>query len=174
MIFKLGKLTPQIADNCFVAPSASLIGAVEMADNASVWFNCVLRADNETIKIGEGSNVQDGSVLHVDPGFPIDIGRNVTVGHKVMMHGCTIGENSLIGMNAVILNGAKIGKNCLIGANTLITEGTEIPDGQMVLGSPGKIVKALDDTTIDMMKMGAAHYVQNNRRYRDELEVVEG
>ena len=173
MIFKLGEHQPLIADNCFVAPSASLIGSVEVAAHASVWFNCVLRGDNDAIKIGEGANIQDGSVLHVDPGYPITVGRNVTIGHKVMMHGCTIGENSLIGMNAVVLNGAKIGKNCLIGANTLITEHTEIPDGQLVMGSPGKVVKALDQATIDMIKAGATHYIDNNKRYREELQLVD-
>ena len=170
MIYKLGDKQPRILDSCFVAPSADLIGAVELAENASVWFNCVLRADNEPIRIGENSNVQDGSILHVDPGYPINIGPNVTVGHKVMLHGCTIGENTLIGMNAVVLNGAKIGKNCIIGANALVTENMEVPDGQMVLGSPGKIVKELDQATAAMIRMGADHYVANNQLYRDNLE----
>ncbi|NND82110.1 MAG: gamma carbonic anhydrase family protein [Gammaproteobacteria bacterium] len=170
MRFQLDEFIPEIDETCFIAPSAALIGQVSLAEQASVWFNCVLRADNEPITIGRGSNVQDGSVLHVDPGFPINIGPNVTVGHKVMLHGCSIGEGSLIGMNAVVLNGAKIGRNCLIGANCLITEGTEIPDGQMVLGSPGKIVKALDEATIAMMQVGTAHYVENTKRYRDGLK----
>lgn len=172
MLFKLGDCQPEIADSCFVAPSASLIGAVELAEHASVWFNCVLRADNEPIIIGEGSNIQDGSVLHVDPGCPITIGRNVTVGHKVMLHGCSVGDNTLIGMNAVVLNGASIGSNCLIGANTLVTENTEIPDGQMFLGSPGKIIKTLDQAAIEMMKAGAEHYIANTQRYREHLKLL--
>ncbi len=173
MIFALGDQTPQIAESCFIAPSASLIGSVKLAADASVWFNCVLRGDNDSITIGEGSNIQDGSVLHVDPGCPINIGRNVTVGHKVMLHGCSIGDNSLIGMNAVVLNGARIGKNCLIGANTLITENTEIPDGQLVLGSPGNIVKALNQANIELIKASAEHYVENARRYREKLKLLD-
>lgn len=172
MIYTLGEHSPTIADSCFVAPSADLIGQVILHDNASVWFNCVLRADNTTITIGENSNIQDGSVLHVDPGFPLTIANNVTIGHKVMLHGCTIGANSLIGMNAVVLNGAKIGKNCVIGANALVTENMEIPDGQMALGSPAKIVKALDDKTINMLKAGANHYVENGQRYSSELKAL--
>ena len=171
MIYSLEDRQPEIDDSCFVAESADLIGSVVMHENASVWFNCVLRADNEPIVVGKNSNVQDGSVLHVDPHFPIEIGDNVTVGHKVMLHGCTIGDGSLIGINAVILNGAKIGKNCLIGANALITEGTEIPDGSMVLGAPGKVVKQLDDKAIAMIHHGAQHYVVNGARYARELKV---
>lgn len=173
MLFKLDDQQPTIADHCFVAPSASLIGAVELAEHASVWFNCVLRADNEPIRIGENSNVQDGSVLHVDPGYPIDIAANVTIGHKVMLHGCRIGENTLIGMNAVVLNGAIIGKNCLIGANALVTENMEIPDGSMVLGSPAKVVRELDAATQAKLAMGAEHYVENGRRYLAGLTLVE-
>ena len=169
MIFKLDDAQPEIADTCFVAPSASLIGAVKMAANASVWFNCVLRADNEPIVIGENSNVQDGSVLHVDPGYPIEIAANVTIGHKVMLHGCQIGEGTLIGMNAVVLNGARIGKNCLIGANALVTENMEIPDGSMVLGSPAKVVKTLDEKLQARLAEGAKHYVDNGARYRKVL-----
>lgn len=169
MKYTLGEKVPDIDDSCFVAPSADLIGEVRMAANASVWFNCVLRADNEPIVIGQNSNVQDGSVLHVDPGCPISIAANVTVGHKVMLHGCSIGENTLIGMNAVVLNNAKIGKNCIIGANALVTENMEIADGSMVLGSPAKVVKALSDEHIEMLKLGAQHYVQNSARYRELL-----
>ena len=172
MIYKLGAKTPFIDDSCFVAPSADLIGSVIMHANASVWFNCVLRADNEPITIGENSNVQDGSVLHVDTGYPIDISANVTVGHKVMLHGCSIGENTLIGLNAVVLNGAKIGKNCLIGANALVTENMEIPDGSMVLGSPAKVVKELDEKSQRMLKMGAQHYTQNSTCYKEQLEIL--
>jgi len=173
MKYALDDKHPKIHGSCFIAPSADLIGSVEMAENASIWFNCVLRADNEPIVVGENSNIQDGSILHVDPGYPINIGKNVTVGHKVMLHGCTIGDNTLIGMNAVVLNGAKIGENCLIGANALVTENMQIDDGQMVLGSPAKVVKALDDKTIAMLKMGADHYVQNRGYYADKLEQLD-
>ena len=172
MNYKLGDNQPAIDESCFIAPSADLIGSVVMKPNASVWFNCVLRADNEPITIGENSNVQDGSILHVDPGFPIDIAANVTIGHKVMLHGCYIGENTLVGMNSVILNGAKIGKNCLIGANSLVTENTEIPDGSMVLGSPAKVVKQLDEKAQAMLKMGAEHYTKNSARYKETLEII--
>jgi carbonic anhydrase/acetyltransferase-like protein (isoleucine patch superfamily) len=172
MIYKLGDKSPDIHSSCFVAPSADLIGSVVMHSNASVWFNCVLRADNEPIIIGENSNVQDGSILHVDENFPINIDANVTIGHKVMLHGCSIGEGSLIGMNAVVMNGAKIGKNCLIGANALVTEGMQIADGSMVLGSPAKVVKELDQKTQAMIKMGAVHYTRNSILYLAELEEI--
>lgn len=172
MIYKLGDKSPEIHPSCFVAPSADLIGLVVLHSNASVWFNCVLRADNEPITIGENSNVQDGSILHVDKDFPINIAANVTIGHKVMLHGCRIGEGSLIGMNAVIMNGANIGKNCLIGANALVTEGMQIADGSMVLGSPAKVVKALDQNTQVMLTKGAAHYVKNSVLYLAELEEI--
>ncbi len=171
--FQLGNKVPQIDESCFVAPSADLIGQVIMNANSSVWFNCVLRADNEPINIGENSNVQDGSVLHVDPGCPIHIASNVTVGHKVMLHGCDIGENTLIGMNAVVLNGAKIGKNCVVGANALVTEGMVIPDGSMVLGSPAKVVKELSEKHIAMLKQGAEHYVKNSERYLTDLKPID-
>jgi carbonic anhydrase/acetyltransferase-like protein (isoleucine patch superfamily) len=172
MKYALGEYTPSIDDSCFVAPSADLIGQVVMHANSSVWFNCVLRADNEPITVGENSNIQDGSILHVDPGYPINISNDVTVGHKVMLHGCTIGEGTLIGMNAVVLNGAKIGKHCLIGANALVTENMEIPDGSMVLGSPAKIVKELNEKTQKMLQKGANHYVENSIRYRAELKDI--
>ncbi len=173
MKYSLGDKTPSVDSSCFVAPSADLIGDVQMAANSSVWFNCVLRADNEPIIIGENSNVQDGSVLHVDPGCPIRIAANVTVGHKVMLHGCSVGENSLIGMNAVVLNNAKIGKNCVIGANALVTENMEIPDGSMVLGSPAKVVKELSDEQVERLKHGAAHYVKNSKKYNELLSLID-
>jgi carbonic anhydrase/acetyltransferase-like protein (isoleucine patch superfamily) len=172
MIYKLGDKVPEIHTSCFVAPSADVIGSVVMHKKSSVWFNCVLRADNEPITIGENSNIQDGSILHVDDNYPINIEANVTVGHKVMLHGCAIGEGTLIGMNAVILNGAQIGKNCLIGANALVTENMVIPDGSMVLGSPAKVVKELDEKTQTMLKMGAAHYTENSALYLAELEEI--
>lgn len=173
MKYKLEDKTPDIHASCFVAKSADLIGNVTMKENASVWFNVVIRADNENVTIGENSNVQDGSVLHVDPGFPLHIDKNVTVGHKVMLHGCHIGENSLIGINAVVLNGAKIGKNCIVGANALVTEGTEIPDGHMALGSPAKVVKRLDENVIAQLKQGADYYVANGKRYKSSITVLD-
>ena len=174
MIYKLGeKQVTYKGTPAFIAPNATLIGSIELHENTSVWFNVVIRADNDQVTIGEASNIQDGSVLHIDPGYPLTIGKNVTVGHKVMLHGCAIGDNSLIGINAIVLNGAKIGKNCLIGANTLIPERMEIPDGSMVVGSPGKVKRALTDQEIKMLSLGAAHYVQNGQRYQNEL-VSEG
>jgi carbonic anhydrase/acetyltransferase-like protein (isoleucine patch superfamily) len=153
----------------FIAPNATVIGSVEIHQDASIWFNVVIRADNDRVIIGEQSNIQDGAVLHIDPGYPLTIGKGVTIGHKAMLHGCTIGDNSLIGINAVVLNGAKIGKNCLIGANALIPERMEIPDGSMVLGSPGKIKRALSEQEIKMLSLSAAHYVEQAQRYTDEL-----
>lgn len=173
MKYKLNQLTPEVHESCFIAPSAAVIGNVKMAEGSSVWFNCVLRADNDCINIGENSNVQDGSVLHVDPGFPLNIKSNVIVGHKVMLHGCTIGNNTLIGMNAVVLNGATIGDNCIIGANALVTEGTDIPAGSMALGSPAKVVKQLDENTIKMLAGGAQHYVENSAYFKQHLEAVD-
>jgi carbonic anhydrase/acetyltransferase-like protein (isoleucine patch superfamily) len=150
----------------WIAPNATVIGSVVLEVNASVWFNCVVRADNDTITIGENSQLQDGCVVHVDAGFPVTIGRDVSVGHMVMLHGCTIGDGSLIGIKSVILNGAKVGRNCLIGANTLIAEGKEIPDGSLVIGSPGRVVRPLTDEEIRTIRSFADHYVQKFRRYR--------
>ena len=172
MLYQLGKLTPNIPKSCFIAPNACVIGDVELGDNASVWFNVVIRADTAPIKIEKNSNIQDGCILHVDEGFPMVIAQNVTIGHKVMLHGCSIDEGSLIGMNAVVLNGAKIGKNCLVGANALVTENMIVPDGSLVLGSPAKVIKQLDDKTQAMIAEGAAHYVQNNLRYKKELKQI--
>ena len=172
MIYKLDGYEPSIDESCFVAPSADLIGKVTLKANASVWFNCVLRADNEPISIGENANIQDGSILHVDSGFPLTIAANVTIAHKVMLHGCTIGDNTLVGMNAVVLNGANIGKNCLIGANSLVTENMQVPDGHLVLGSPAKVIKALDESTQEMFTQSAMHYVENGQRYLKDLVEV--
>lgn len=156
-------------DNHFVAPTAVVIGSVILEQDASVWFNCVIRGDNDPITIGEGTNVQDGSVLHTDTGIPLTLGRHITVGHKVMLHGCEVGDNTLIGINSVVLNRVKIGKNCIIGANTLIPEGKEIPDNSMVLGSPGKVVKPVTDAQVQMIKMSALHYIENFKRYQASL-----
>jgi carbonic anhydrase/acetyltransferase-like protein (isoleucine patch superfamily) len=153
----------------FVAPNATLIGSVILHEHSSVWFNVVIRGDNDPIVIGPESNIQDGSVLHTDEGVPLTVGRGVTVGHKVMLHGCTIGDYSLIGINAVVLNRARIGANCIIGANTLITEGKEIPDGSMVMGSPGKVIRQLTDVERSRLMASAAGYVVNARRFLNGL-----
>ncbi len=174
VIYRLGeRQISYMGTPAFIAPNATLIGSIELHENTSIWFNVVIRADNDQVVIGEASNIQDGSVLHIDPGYPLTIGKHVTVGHKVMLHGCTIGDNSLIGINAVVLNGAKIGKNCLIGANTLIPEKMEVPDGSMVIGSPGKVKRALSEREIKMLELGAVHYVQNAQRYQDDLKLSE-
>lgn len=169
MIYEIDDQRVHAEGDHFVADTAVLIGNVLLRANASVWFNAVIRGDNELITIGENSNVQDGSVLHTDPGFPLTIGSGVTVGHKAMLHGCTIGDNSLVGINAVVLNGAKIGRNCLIGANALVTEGKEIPDNSMVLGSPGKVVRELTPEQIEGLRRSARHYVENARRFKSGL-----
>lgn len=170
MLYKLGDKQVQQHESAFVAPGCHLIGDVVLEEKSSVWFNSVLRGDNERITIGTESNVQDGSILHTDMGYPLTIGRGVTIGHKVMLHGCTIGDFSLIGINAVILNGAKIGKHCVIGANALITEGKEIPDYSVVMGSPGKVVKTVPEAQQAMLAASAAHYVENAQRYLRELQ----
>jgi len=154
----------------WIAPNATVIGNVILDNNASIWWNCVLRGDSDTITIGENSQVQDGSVLHADPGFPLTLEKNVSVGHMAMLHGCTIGEGSLVGIGAVILNGAKIGKNCLIGARAFIGEGKEIPDGSMVLGMPGKVVRQLSAEEIARINRIAGHYVENFKRFRSGLK----
>ena len=146
-----------------------MIGNVRLQARASVWFGAVLRGDNELIDIGEDSNVQDGTVMHTDMGSPLTLGKGVTVGHNAMLHGCTVGDYSLVGINAVILNGARIGKHCIIGANALIPEGKEIPDGSLVMGSPGKVVRELSEQQMRMIEAGAAHYVHNAQRYAREL-----
>lgn len=174
MIYRLGEKQVEIrGEDYFIADNATVIGSVILENNASVWFNCVIRGDNDPITIGEGSNVQDGSVLHTDAGIPLNIGRNVTVGHKVMLHGCEIGDNSLIGINAVILNRAKIGRNCIIGANSLIPEGKVIPDNSLVMGSPGKVVKELNEQQVAMLQMSALHYVENFKRYKRDFQIDE-
>lgn len=166
MFYQLKDRMPELdGDGQFVAENATVIGRVRLMEKSSVWFNAVIRGDNELITIGPETNIQDGSVLHTDPGMPLTLGRGVTVGHKVMLHGCEIGDYSLIGINAVVLNGAKIGKHCLIGANALIPEGMEVPDGSMVVGSPGKIKRELNDNQKKMLEMSAQHYVENAARY---------
>ncbi len=169
-VYQLGDIVPQMHESAWVAPSASIIGNVHLAENSSVWFGAVLRGDNEPIKVGARSNVQDNSILHTDPGCPLDIGEGVIIGHRVMLHGCTIGDNSLIGIGATVLNGAKIGKNCLIGAHALITENKEIPDNSMVIGAPGKIIKTLNESQIAMLRLNAEVYVKNAERFEQDLK----
>jgi len=170
MLYRLGATSPETADpRHWVAPNAVLIGKVRLERDASVWFGAVLRGDNELITVGEGSNVQDGCVLHTDPGYPLVIGPHVTVGHMAMLHGCEIGEGSLIGIGAVILNGAKIGRNCLIGAKALIAENKVMPDNSLVMGMPGKVVGEVRSEQAERMRAGAARYVQNWQRYVAEL-----
>lgn len=171
MKYRLGQSQVEAHAESWVAPNATLVGKVKLEPGASVWFNAVLRGDNELIHIGENSNVQDGTVMHTDMGFPLAIGKGVTIGHNAMLHGCSVGDYSLIGINAVVLNGAKIGKYCIIGANSLIGEGKEIPDGSLVMGSPGKVVRELSEAQKKMLEASAAHYVHNAQRYaRDLLE----
>lgn len=169
-IYSIGEITPSLAPTAWVAPGAHVLGRVILHEGASVWFGAVLRGDNEPIVIGEGSNVQEGSVLHTDIGFPMTLGRGVTVGHQAMLHGCTVGDGSLIGIGAVILNGAQIGKGCLIGAGALIPERKVIPDGSLVVGSPGKVIRELDDAAQAGLQVNAQHYVANWRRYAAEMK----
>ena len=167
MIIDLGDKKLKTADdNFWIAPNASVIGEVNLERDASIWFNAILRADNEPITIGEGSNVQDGAIIHTDPGYACNIGKKVTVGHMAMLHGCSIGDGSLIGIGSVVLNGAKIGKNCIIGSKALVTEGMEVPDGSMVLGIPGKIKKTLTEEEQSIVPLGADHYIDNYKKYK--------
>ena len=167
MIINLGDKKLKTADdNFWIAPNASVIGEVNLERDASIWFNAILRADNEPITIGEGSNVQDGAIIHTDPGYACNIGKKVTVGHMAMLHGCSIGDGSLIGIGSVVLNGAKIGKNCIIGSKALVTEGMDVPDGSMVLGIPGKIKKTLTEEEQSFVPLGADHYIDNYKKYK--------
>ena len=172
--YNLGDVTPELPSEgeYWIAPTAAIIGRVILKKNASVWFGATLRGDNDPITVGENSNVQDNSVCHTDHGSPLVIGDNVTVGHMVMLHGCTIGDNSLVGIGSIVLNGARIGKNCLIGANCLITEGKEIPDNSLVMGAPGKVVREVSEDQARMLQAGALHYVENWKRFRRELRGV--
>lgn len=168
-IYQLDGIQPTLHPSAWVADSASVIGRVHLAENASVWFGVVIRGDTESITVGAGTNIQDGSVLHADVGQPLIIGAQVTVGHQVMLHGCTIGDASLIGIQAVVLNGAKIGNHCLVGAGALVTEGKTFADGSLILGSPAKAVRLLTEAEIQALKTNAGHYVQNAARYRAGL-----
>src|SRR6056297_35905 len=171
-LYSLADKAPQIAEDTWVAPDANLIGDVVLEEGASVWFCATLRGDNERITVGRGSNVQENTVMHTDMGYPLTIGADCTIGHKAMLHGCTIGEGSLIGMGATVLNGARIGAGCLIGAGALVPEGREIPDGSLVMGMPGKVVRALDESARAGLLASAAHYQERMRRFRDSLTPV--
>ena len=168
-VYEVDGMTPQVDATAWIADSAQVMGNVTIGPDASVWFGCVLRGDTESMSIGEGSNIQDLTVMHADLGLPLTIGNHVTVGHKVMLHGCTIGDESLIGIGAVVLNGARIGKNCLVGAGALVTEGKEFADGSMILGSPARVVRQLTPEQIEGLRASAQHYVLNARRFRDGL-----
>lgn len=169
-IYQLDDLVPQIHETAWVADSAEVIGRVEVAEDASIWFGTVVRGDSDLIRIGRGSNIQDNSVLHADAGQPLLIGEDVTVGHQVMLHGCTIGDGALIGIQAVVLNGARIGRGCVVGAGSVVTEGKEFPDGWLILGAPAKAVRQLTPEQIALFQAGARHYVRNARRFRQGLK----
>ena len=172
-LYQLGDDAPQCHPTAWVAENATVIGRVELQEGASVWYGAVIRGDNDLITVGRHSNIQDGSVLHTDHGVPLTIGEGVTVGHQVMMHGCTIGDFSLVGIQSVILNGAKIGKHCIVGACALVTEGKEFPDGSLIIGSPAKVARPLTPEEIQRLKGSAAHYVDNAQRHRTQLRRVD-
>ena len=171
-LYALDGVEPRLGEGVWIADSAQVMGNVELAQDVSVWFGAVIRGDTEVICIGRGSNIQDGSVLHADIGKPLTIGENVTVGHKVMLHGCTIGDGSLVGIGAIVLNGARIGKGCIVGAGALVTEGKEFPDGSMVIGSPAKAVRELTPEQQQGLRASAQHYIENARRFRDGLKQI--
>jgi carbonic anhydrase/acetyltransferase-like protein (isoleucine patch superfamily) len=171
-LYQLDQDSPRVAASAWVADSAQVIGNVVLHEDASIWFGAILRGDTETLTIGRGSNVQDGSVLHADAGFPVTLGEDVTVGHQVMLHGCTIGDGSLIGIQAVVLNGAKIGRGCLVGAGALVTEGKEFADGSLIIGSPARAVRPLRPEEIAGLKGSAAHYVENAKRFKAGLKKI--
>ena len=172
-IFSIGQRTPRFnGAHHFIAHDATLVGDITLENNVNVWFQVVIRAENDRVHIGEGCNIQDGSVLHVDPGYPLTLARHVSIGHKVMLHGCTVGEGSLIGINSVVMNGAKIGKGVLVGANTLIAEGKEIPDGVLVVGSPGKVVRELKPEDRDYLLKIATGYIERSRLYKTDLREI--
>lgn len=170
MIYTLADKTPSLpGDHCWIAPGAHVIGDVRLGPDVGIWFCAVLRGDNEPITLGRGTNVQEHTMIHTDPGFPVTVGENVTIGHRAIVHGCEIGSGTLIGMGAIVLNGAKIGRNCLIGAGALVTEGREIPDGSLVVGAPGKVVRALDAAAIAGLGASATTYIANWQRFQRDL-----
>lgn len=170
-IYALDGVTPQLddEDSIWIAPDATVIGNVRLGRGAGIWYGAVLRGDNELISIGSSSNVQEHSMLHTDPGFPLSVGEGCTIGHRAILHGCTIGDNSLVGMGAIVLNGARIGANSLVGAGALITEGKEFPDNSLIIGSPAKAVRTLDDAAIERLRWSAQHYVANGQRFKTKL-----
>ncbi|WP_039748445.1 gamma carbonic anhydrase family protein [Solimonas variicoloris] len=170
MLYRLGDRHPQFEGPHWIAPNATVIGSVHCAANVSIWFNVTIRGDNDEVRIGENSNIQEGSVLHTDPGLKLVVGANCTIGHMVMLHGCEIGDNTLIGIGAVVLNRAKIGRNCIVGAQSLVTEGKSFPDNSLIVGSPAKVVRTLSDQEVQILKMQALHYVDNARRFAEQLQ----
>ncbi len=171
-IYQLDDHTPDIHESAWIADSAQVMGAVSLHANTSVWFNAAIRGDTETITIGEGSNIQDLAVIHADNGLPVVVGKHVTVGHQVMLHGCTIGDESLIGIAAVVLNGARIGRNCVVGAGSVVTEGKEFPDGSLIMGTPAKVVRELTHEQIEGLRMSAKHYMNNALRFKNGLKKI--
>jgi len=171
-LYELDGVAPQLGTGAWVADSAQVIGNVQLGDNASIWFGAVLRGDNETMTIGRNSNVQDQSMLHSDPGSPLTVGENVTIGHQVMLHGCTIGDNSLIGIQAVVLNNAKIGRNSIVGAGSVVTEGKEFPENSLIFGSPAKVMRTISDEDAARLRHGSEHYVENAIRYAKGLKKI--
>jgi carbonic anhydrase/acetyltransferase-like protein (isoleucine patch superfamily) len=171
-IYQLDDHTPDIHESTWIADSAQVMGAVSLHANTSVWFNAVIRGDTETITIGEGSNIQDLAVIHADNGLPVVVGKHVTVGHQVMLHGCTIGDESLIGIAAVVLNGARIGRNCVVGAGSVVTEGKEFPDGSLIMGTPAKVVRQLTPEQIEGLRNSAKHYMNNSLRFKNRLKKI--
>ena len=171
-LYELDGVAPKLAAGAWVADSAQVMGDVVLGENVSVWFGAVLRGDTEPLTIGRNSNVQDLSVLHADAGSPLTIGENVTIGHQVMLHGCTVGDNSLIGIQAVVLNNAKIGRNSIVGAGSVVTEGKEFPDNSLIIGAPAKVVRTLDDAAVAKLRASADHYVENGRRFAKGLKKI--
>ena len=171
-LYQLNDDAPQLASGAWVADSAQVIGLVALGEDASVWFGAVLRGDNEMLSIGRGSNIQDGSVVHTDMGYPVTLGERVTVGHQVMLHGCTVGDESLIGIQSILLNGSKIGKHCLVGAGSLVTAGSEFPDGSLIMGRPAKVVRQLTHEQIENLRHSAEHYIENARRFKSALKRI--
>ena len=169
-VYRIEDRTPKLDDDAWVAPGATVVGDVSLAADTSVWFGAVIRADNEPVRIGRGSNVQENAVLHVDPGLPMVIGEHVTIGHQAMLHGCTVGDESLIGIQAVILNGAVIGRHCLVGAGALVTEGKQFPDGSLIIGTPARVARPLTEAEIEGLRRSAASYVERSRHYRHHLK----
>ena len=168
-LYRMGEDAPRIGAGAWVADSATVLGRVALGPGASVWYGAVLRGDNEWITVGEGSNVQDGSVLHTDMGYPMTIGRGVSIGHQAMLHGCTVGDGSLIGIHAVVMNGVRIGRNCIVGAGAVVTEGKEFPDGSLIVGAPAKLVRELSQEQIARLEGNAAHYIENAERHRRDV-----